>query len=596
MSRKKKWVFAGIIMAIFVIAIIFVLVGAKRRSKDMRNVSQNRTQTTQIKKMDLSTSISVTGTVASADNRSVSTEVAGVQVTGVNVSVGDYVNEGDIIITLDATDLEEELDSLQDSYELAVTKNNKSVQDAADGITRAKEEYTDGVDDQTKLVEEALGNYTEASASEAKLKESYEKAVEATKKAKKNYKKQKEKKSELKTELQKAEKKNSEAQRALSDALAEYEKAQMTAKDENGNVNEQIYNAYLAADAAAKGAQAEYNKAKTAYDAISQAKAAYQEAQSAEAKALEEYNNAVKESSKKYGEYEDSLKSQEETNKKNAENIEDSQYNYTVTAKESADNLKTQKKQVQKAEEKLDKCVITAPISGVITSLSVEAGQTYEGGEMFVVQDMEHFVVEATVDEYDISDIAKDMEAVIKTDATGDEELAGVVTYVAPTPESSTNAGSMGNTSSSAEYKIQITLTDKNDRLRVGMTAKTSIVQKSAKDILAVPYDYVQTDREGNSYIEIFGNNRTDTTKIVVEKGMESDYYVEIVSDEIYEGMQVIAPTEMTGATDVSDKEMITPFGEMPMPGGNMPSGGMPSSGMPGGNRGSGNGGGPMGF
>ena len=32
------------------------------------------------------------------------------------------------------------------------------------------------------------------------------------------------------------------------------------------------------------------------------------------------------------------------------------------------------------------------------------------------------------------------------------------------------------------------------------------------------------------------------TRRIYIEKGMESDYYIEIISDEVLEGMEVVVP------------------------------------------------------
>ena len=216
----------------------------------------------------------------------------------------------------------------------------------------------------------------------------------------------------------------------------------------------------------------------------------------------------------------------------------------------------------------------------------VEEGDTYDGSTMFTVQDMSQFVVDATVDEYDIADIQKDMEAVVKTDATGDEELTGTVTYVAQTPESTDSSQRSTGSSSSANYKIQITLSDTNDRLRVGMTAKTSIVLTSAKDALTLPYDCVETDADGSYYVTL-----EDGTKLTVEKGVESDYYVQVISDEISEGTKVQIP--LSSQSDTSSADVVSPEnadfimdnnGNM-MDGGSMggPGGGPGGSGGPGG-------------
>ena len=215
----------------------------------------------------------------------------------------------------------------------------------------------------------------------------------------------------------------------------------------------------------------------------------------------------------------------------------------------------------------------------------------YESGTLFEVQDLTSFVVDATVDEYDIASIAKDQNAVIKTDATGDAQYNGIVTFVAPTPTSSQGSSTGGTTSSTSSYSIQISLTDTDEKLRVGMTAKTSIILSSAEDVFAVAYDSIETDADGNSFITV--QDGTETKKIQVEVGLESDYYVEIISDELTEGMQVVSTVAMLPATTDSEESEeesmgLNIFGGSG--GGERPSGSAPSGGVPSG------GGAPSGF
>ena len=583
--KKKVFVIAAFIVLLCIIgAVIFMQQKKLRSMKDQKGVVTQQTAT--VEKQDISSSISVTGTIASADARDVSASVKDVEVTAVNVSVGNYVNAGDTIVTLDSSALSDELTTAQDTYSLEETKTNKSVADAKDSITDAQDAYTEGSEEQAALVSDALSSYNEAKQTEEDQKNAYEKAQEQTKKAKQAYEDLKEQKSALQKALKTAKKENEKAQQTLSEAQAAYEQAQATAKDENGNVDTEIYQAYTDAQNAASGTEQALERAQQAYDTIEAAKNTYEQAKEAEEAAKAAYEEASSKTGNAYSSYEKSLSEQEKTNEKNEDAISDSQYNYTITAKEAANNLKSQKSQVQELTEKLGKCVVTSPISGVITAINVEAGDTYDGSTLFTVQDMSQFVVDATVDEYDIADIQKDMEAVIKTDATGDEELTGTVTYVAQTPESTESSQQSTGSSSSANYKIQITLSDTNDRLRVGMTAKTSIVLTSAKDALTLPYDCVETDADGSYYVTL-----EDGTKLTVEKGVESDYYVQVISDEISEGTKVQIP--LSSQSDTNTADVVSPEnadfimdnnGNM-MDGGNMggPGGGPGGSGGPGG-------------
>ena len=241
----------------------------------------------------------------------------------------------------------------------------------------------------------------------------------------------------------------------------------------------------------------------------------------------------------------------------------------------------------------LSDCIVTAPINGIITSLPLKSGDTYVDGEIMTIQNCENYTISAQVDEYDISDLEEGMKVVIKTDATRDDELEGVVSFISPT---ATAAG----TSSDATYEVTIDILTKDERLKLGMTAKLNIIVDEVKDVLTVPYDAISTNAEGESYVSVLSNhNQSQTVEqdveskqsqmqtqpqaqtpkqdIVVEIGMESDYYTQIISDELTEGMKVIIPSATgTQGTDTKSDSMMFNMG-----GGMGGMGGAPGGGRP---------------
>ncbi len=569
--------------------------------------AENSVSTTTLKKRDLTKSVSVTGTIASADKREVVADMKDTQIGEVRVSVGDYVNKGDTVLVFDDTELKEAYEETQSEYELNSIKQNQSLSQAQEKVDEAQDSYQKGFSEQEMLVSEALSDYQSAQAKEAEALSSYQEAQNNTRKAKEAYEKLKEKKSKYKSALEKAKKTDDEKKKALEEAKTAFETAETNIKyaaetDENHQALKDIYTstyqAYTTAQAEADAASGDYEKAQKEYDAIEEAEKAYEEAKEKENAAKSAYEEASSNVSSRSGQYNNALQTQSDTNEKNEKNISDSKESLSVTSAEVSANLTSQKKQVVKAQEKLGECVLSAPISGYVTQINVEEGDTYNGTDaLFVIQDMENFVVEATVDEYDIAALKKDQQAVIKTDATGELELNGIVSYVALTPDASTS--SMGNSTSGSNYSIRIDLTEQNEDLRVGMTAKTSIVLESAKEVFAVAYDCIETDREGNSYITVLEgdsaqsdakeaskekrkessekdtkDNNANIKKIKVEQGIESDYYVEIKSDELQEGMQVVTPQTTTAAKDTKQETEKNGF-EMPgMLGGSMSQGG----------------------
>ena len=212
-------------------------------------------------------------------------------------------------------------------------------------------------------------------------------------------------------------------------------------------------------------------------------------------------------------------------------------------------------------------CSVTAPISGTVTAIAVEEGDTYNGGNLIEISDCTDFHVTTTVDEYDISDIEKGQKVVILTDATGEEELEGEITYVAKTMGNSLSNSSNGSanssngttsmassgTGSSSGYEVRIAVQTKNTKLRVGMTAKCSIILEETKDVFAVPYDAIHTNPNGNTVIYVKDDSGMQS-EIAVTKGLESDYYVEVSGDELDDNLQVIIPTDVSSASNESSE------------------------------------------
>ena len=216
-------------------------------------------------------------------------------------------------------------------------------------------------------------------------------------------------------------------------------------------------------------------------------------------------------------------------------------------------SIREAEKQVEDASSTLEKCAVTAPISGIVTAVGIEEGELYNGSDMFQIDDDSSYVISTTVDEYDISKVKEGQRVAVLTEATGEDEIQGEIRFVAPTTGSSSLTGvssqSAGGTgmsstasSTSSGYEVKIDVKTEDERLRMGLTAKCSIILEEVQDVYAVPYDAIHENSNGSSVVYV--SEKTEEgksfTEILVEKGMESDYYVEISGDQLREGMELI--------------------------------------------------------
>ena len=225
-------------------------------------------------------------------------------------------------------------------------------------------------------------------------------------------------------------------------------------------------------------------------------------------------------------------------------------------AKERTDALN---EQIADYQEQINEATVRASVSGVVTRINVKEGATFTGGVIASIEAVDQFVVEAQIEEYDIADIATGMKVLIKTDATRDAELEGEVTYIAPrATNSGSSAGgfnslisgvdtsSFSSGSGSATYLVKIAIRESNERLRLGMNAKVSILTEERVDAWSVPYDAVYTREDGSTYLEKVTGKDEDgnilTEEMNVELGIQGTYYVEVISSEIQEGIQILIP------------------------------------------------------
>ena len=261
----------------------------------------------------------------------------------------------------------------------------------------------------------------------------------------------------------------------------------------------------------------------------------------------------------------DNAQSRVDTYKSRVENLEDADTSNLEDAKDNyAEQMDTTienyEDRLETLTEQKNDCTIRAGIAGVVTAVNVSEGSNFNGGTIASIEGVDKFVVEAQVEEYDVADVAVGMKVLVKTDATRDAEIEGVITYVAPRATNSGSASmndfaslmggmdtsSLTGGSGSATYLVKIELKEQNDRLRLGMNAKTSIITEESTNVWSVPYDAVFTREDGTTYLqEVVGKDEDGkpvTKELDVTIGLQGTYYVEIISDKVSETTEIFVP------------------------------------------------------
>ena len=246
------------------------------------------------------------------------------------------------------------------------------------------------------------------------------------------------------------------------------------------------------------------------------------------------------------------------------------------------DSLRNAQISYEKQTEQLEDYTVTAPITGTIVDKNYNAGETSEANQVLCsIYDLSYLTMTLSVDELDISDIAVGQTVTITADAVEDRTYTGTVTKVSVAGTSSGSA---------TTYPVTIRIDD-TDGLLPGMSVDATIELSAAQDVLAIPSAALNRGNTvlvtagspsaaNGTLVEATTEDGEDYYSVEVTTGVIGDSYIEIVSG-LQEGDTVVyIPTSGTSENPFSMMgEMPGGMGGM---GGGMPSG-MPSGGMGGG-------------
>ncbi|MDN3017071.1 efflux RND transporter periplasmic adaptor subunit [Paenibacillus sp. BSR1-1] len=193
---------------------------------------------------------------------------------------------------------------------------------------------------------------------------------------------------------------------------------------------------------------------------------------------------------------------------------------------------------------------VTAPADGVVTTISVTAGERVTNGQVVAhLTNYKDLQTVVQIDELDIPKIKKDQSVSLKVNAFPDQPYTGKVTAIA-------EEGTSTNGVSTFDVTIHI---DKPDNLKVGMSTEASILTASKDNALYVPLDAIYTSNN-QKYVIIASSETTNQNSGAVQKnvktGLANEDYVEII-DGVTAGETVQLPQLATGSTSNNGQRMM---------------------------------------
>jgi macrolide-specific efflux system membrane fusion protein len=187
--------------------------------------------------------------------------------------------------------------------------------------------------------------------------------------------------------------------------------------------------------------------------------------------------------------------------------------------------------QLREARVNLSYATITAPISGVIGSVTTQEGETVAAGlnapTFVVIVDLDRLQVNAFVDEVDIGKVKLGQRVTFNVDAFPAQDFTGSVSAIYPTATIQDNV---------VKYVVAIGIDDEDrSLLRPEMTASVRI-QLETRNVLAIPSRAIRQEG-GRSVVHVVNGEATEVRPIRV--GWRDGPWAE-VADGLNEGERIL--------------------------------------------------------
>ena len=178
----------------------------------------------------------------------------------------------------------------------------------------------------------------------------------------------------------------------------------------------------------------------------------------------------------------------------------------------------------EEAKIKLSYAFIYAPISGVVSQVTTQQGETVVAGlnapTFITIIDLSKLQVECYVDETDIGKIKEGQEATFTVDSYPGRIFRARVKTIYPGAIIKNNV---------VFYDVVLEILDPYENiLRPEMTAHVTIIAGKKENVLIVPSQAVKIDSQGNYYVMV--KKRDKWEKRIVKVGWESGGKIEIIS------------------------------------------------------------------
>ncbi|MTI48901.1 MAG: efflux RND transporter periplasmic adaptor subunit [Firmicutes bacterium] len=166
------------------------------------------------------------------------------------------------------------------------------------------------------------------------------------------------------------------------------------------------------------------------------------------------------------------------------------------------------------AKEALDNTVITAPMSGTVSSMNIDEGEFASNAQPAMnIIDANKLYVQINVTEDIVSNIEEGQEVRISFDALS-RDTVGTIDQIYPTADARTQL-----------YPVKIYIDNEDNKVMPGMFAKVSLKTDVRENVLVIKGDAL-VEKDNKTFVYVVEDNAAVEKE--VETGLDEGMYVEI--------------------------------------------------------------------
>ncbi|MDO4908782.1 MAG: HlyD family efflux transporter periplasmic adaptor subunit [Corynebacterium sp.] len=518
-GRSKARIIVPIVVVIVIILALVAYFGL--RSSAEHHLSSNDLTTSSTG--DISQTINLNGTVEPKQTATLTTTLT-TKATAVNVESGSRVKQGDILVSLDVSDTQRDLDSKTAALDASKRADMLAAQQAQQALDQANSGDSSDLRNAEASLRNATDTYTNA-------KVDLDRAL-------------RHRASGLDSSANALNQLNATRANVILAALDALNSGASNVDNIRGLISGTVDSATLGAATTVGTALWKVNEASKA---ATDAETAFNQSIVDADEEIQKSKRSVDAAYQGVLDAQFGLEQAKTAAKNNRDNLQLQADNAWAKVNDDSDDKSLDSIRLQIADKD-----IKAPFDGVVTSVSASKDNPVNG-QVATVADDSTLIIKGKLKESDFSKVKEGAEVTFTSVVAPDKTFTGKVSKITNVPEMTTvqstgsgvssllSGGSASSSDTRAEYPIEVEVTGDHDGLNLGASAKMKISTQSATNVLKVPNAaLVQGDNDDERYVYVL-NDQDVIERRTVKAGFTNGVETAITEGDLKSGERIIS-------------------------------------------------------